>query len=117
MNFMLSKIRIIKLILLSIGCACLSVGAKGVCPELIHDKVQQIYIFDGSPDELAYLAPDDDDKAANTYTLSYIYEKGRIVTIRCTYESGYVFDVSMKNRINLCNFSRSKAGTPILVCN
>lgn len=117
MNFMDSKIHVIKFILLSVTMGCVSVsGAKGVCPDRVHEKVRQISIFDGNPDELAYLAPDDDEKASNTYSLGYIYEKGNIVTIRCTYGSGFVFNISMRNKINRCKYSLSKAGTPILVC-
>ena len=110
--------RRIKFFLLAatLGFACLSVGAKGVCPTRNHEKVQQIDIFDGNPEELAYLAPDDDEKAPNTYTLKHIYEKGRTVTIRCTYDSGFVFELALKKKVNRCNFSRSKTGTPALVC-
>lgn len=111
-------LRVIKffLVLVTLGCACLSVSAKGVCPVRNNEKVQQIDIFDGTSEELAYLAPDDNEKAPNTYTLTHIYEKGRTVTIHCTYDSGFVFDLSLKKKVNRCNFSRSKSGTLALVC-
>lgn len=89
---------------------------RGVCPEIKHDKVRQIYIFDGQPSELAYLAPDDSETAPDTYTLSKIYDEGRSVTIRCEYESATVRDIELKNRVRTCRSSESKTGEPRLTC-
>lgn len=100
----------------TLGCAGIKADAKGVCPARANEKVKQIDLFDGKPEEQAFLAPDDDEKAPNTYSLKGIYEQGRIVTIRCTYDSGFVFELPMKDKVDHCNFSRSKAGAPNLVC-
>lgn len=100
----------------TLGCAGIEADAKDVCPARANEKVKQIDIFDGKPEELAFLAPDDDEKAPNTYTLKNIYEQGRIVTIRCTYDSGFIFELPMKDKVDNCHFSRSKAGVPKLVC-
>ena len=89
---------------------------KGVCPTRGNEKIQQIDIFDGKPEELAYLAPDDDQTSPDTYTLNYIYEKGQIVTIRCKYDSGFVYDVELKNKVSQCKFSRNKSGNSSLIC-
>lgn len=85
-----------------------------VCPVHSHNKLKQIDIFDGDPKDLAFLAPDDD--ASNTYTLSGIYEQGRIVTVRCKYKNGEVVDVPLTGRIDKCIFSRSKQGASSLIC-
>jgi len=90
--------------------------SHGVCPELKRDKVRQIYIFDGKPSELAYLMPDDNEDAQNLYSLSYLYDHGRTVTIRCEYESGTVRDIEFKNRIRACHSSETKSGESRLTC-
>lgn len=117
---MLLKADFLKLFLLINVFSCAfnlaSANAKGVCPIRLNEKVQQIDIFDGKPVELAYLAPDDDQTAPNTYSLSYIYEQGRIVTIRCKYDSGSVYDIELKNKVNQCKFFRNKSGNPTLIC-
>jgi hypothetical protein len=93
-----------------------SANSEGVCPTRRNEKVQQIDIFDGKPVELAYLAPDDEQTSPNTYTLNHIYEEGRSVTIRCKYDSGFVYDVELKNKVNQCKFFRNKSGNPRLIC-
>ena len=90
--------------------------AKGVCPLRANEQVKKIDIFDGKPEELATLAPDDHEKAPNIWTVADIYEHGRIVTVRCTYDSGFVFDLALKDKVNRCRASRSKSGAPHLVC-
>lgn len=84
-----------------------------VCPVRHHDPIQQIYLFDGTPEELAYLAPDDD---ANLYSLKSIYDKGRFVTVRCKYEGGSIVDLELKNRTSQCTFRKDKAGYGNLRC-
>ena len=93
-----------------------SANSEGVCPARPDGKIQQIDIFDGKPEELAYLAPDDDKTASNIYTLSYIYDQGRIVTVRCKYHSGFAVDVELKDKVNQCKFSSYKSGNSALVC-
>ena len=88
--------------------------ADGVCPKRPHERLQQIYIFDGKPEELAYLAPD--DETTNTYTLAPIYKEGRTVTVRCEYDRGFIYDVELKNAVKKCKYSESKAGIPKLIC-
>ncbi len=116
--FMLSNNRFFTLFALMtvLACGLNTANAKGVCAKRGNEKVQQIDIFDGDPSELAFLAPDDDQTAPNTYTLNYIYDKGGIVTIRCKYDSGFVNVVQLKNKVRQCKFSKNKAGQPNLVC-
>jgi hypothetical protein len=88
---------------------------KSLCPRFTGHKVQHIDIFDGNPTEQAYLAPDDDKTAPNTYTVGSIYEQGRKVTVRCTYDGGLMRDVVL-NKAETCNFSEDKRSGPSLVC-
>jgi len=119
-DFMLLKADYLKLFLLINLFSCAintaSAASEGVCPKRQNDKVQQIDIFDGKPEELAYLAPDDDRTSPNIYTLSDIYKEGRIVTIRCKYDSGFVHDVELKNKVKQCRFYRNKSGNSKLIC-
>jgi len=89
-------------------------NADGVCPKRPNEKLQQIYIFDGKPEELASLAPDDETN--DIYTLGAIYKEGRTVTIRCQYDTGFKLDVELKNEVHTCKGSENKSGVPKLVC-
>lgn len=115
---MLSRCDFIKIFLCInlTGCAINTVSADSetVCPDRKNKKVEQIYIYDGKPEDMAYLAPD--DEKSNTYTVSDIYEQGRIVTIRCRYEGGFVYDVELKTKVNKCKYSENKLGNQSLIC-
>jgi hypothetical protein len=89
-------------------------NADGVCPKRQNEKLQQIYIFDGKPDELISLAPD--DETSEIYTLGAIYKEGRTVTIRCQYNTGFILDVELKNEVHKCKYSENKSGVPKLIC-
>ena len=90
-------------------------NADGVCPPKHRNaKLQQIYIFDGKPEELVSLAPDDETN--DIYTLGAIYKEGRTVTIRCQYDTGFIFDVELKKEVHTCKGSENKSGVPKLVC-
>jgi hypothetical protein len=89
-------------------------NSEGVCPKRQHERLQQIFIFDGKPEEMAYLAPDDD--TGGTYTLAAIYKEGRTVTVRCQYDKGAVYDVELKRAVNKCKYSESRSGVPKLIC-
>ena len=91
-------------------------NTQGVCPVLKHDKLRQISIFDGKPEEQAYLAPEDSETAPNTNSLGNIHDAGRSVSIRCEYHSGSVRDIELKNKIRKCLYSERKSGEPRLTC-
>jgi len=73
-----------------------------VCPLRMDDPVTSIDVFDGSPDEQAFLAPDREVNNVDTFSLGYVYQDGRTVTIRCKYGSGFVADVALRSRVNSC---------------
>ena len=101
-----------------IACVCSAAAAKAaaVCPARPQDAIQQIYLFDGAPEDLAYLAPDNDTNASNRYSVKAIYSTGRFVTVRCKYKSGSVVDVELKERIDQCTFRKDHAGYGNLRC-
>lgn len=99
---------------LLLGCvvataACAS--PTSVCPARRHAIVQQIDIFDGPPKDLAFIAPDDPDKAPDTYTLGDIYARGGKVVVRCHYGDGATRDVELKPGTRSCRYVEPHAGT------
>ena len=79
-----------------------------LCPVRAQDPIQQIYLFDGAPEELAFLAPDNDTTKRNIYSLKPIYEKGGFVTARCKYQGGFQFDIKLKDPVAKCTFRKGK---------
>lgn len=78
--------------------------APGVCPERAGVSPNQIDVFDGDPSEQVFLAPDNDRKGANTYTVKHIYAQGRTVTIRCHFGKDVV-DVKLSKPVAVCRYS------------
>jgi hypothetical protein len=118
---MLSKSDFSKPILLAGAFTCVALGwasakTQEVCPVRSGDSVQNIDVFDGKPEELAFLAPDDGGTTTNIFTLGDIYKEGRTVTIRCKYGTGFVADVELKNKVDHCTASRSKSGHVAVIC-
>jgi hypothetical protein len=107
-------------LLLTAACTCSTLACAKpapVCPAQSKAVVTQIDIFDGPPQDQAYLAPDDEQHAPNTYTLSGIYDEGRTVTVRCHYSGGQQRDVELKQRVKQCRFAEdSKKRSASLVC-
>lgn len=105
---------------LLITCSCSTWACAkpaSVCPKRSHAHVQQIDVFDGKPEDQAFLAPDDPDRAPDIYTLAEIYDQGRTVTVRCHYDNGPAQDVELKTRTQTCRFiPESKRRSMDLVC-
>ena len=91
-------------------------GTQVECPVIKHEEVYLVSIYDGKPSEEVSLASDDEERTPDLYTLGHIYDAGRTVTIRCTYKSGTVRDIELKQKVNACRASRSKAGKPSFDC-
>lgn len=88
-----------------------------VCPKHGQTSVRQIDIFDGKPEDQAYLAPDDSETAPNTYTVGGIYDQGRTVTVRCRYSDGQMQEVELKQRIQTCRYTElGKKSSAALLC-
>jgi hypothetical protein len=114
---MSSRINLVVFLLIGIlvsGNGYARSNAEGVCPQYPNAKLKQIYIFDGKPEKLAYLAPDNPE--IDAYILGDIYEKGRTVTIRCEYDTGFIIDVELKNKVDKCLPLEDQAGVTNLIC-
>ncbi|HOI53492.1 MAG TPA: hypothetical protein PLN02_14015 [Azonexus sp.] len=85
-------------------------GMQVTCPVINHEEVYLVSIYDGKPSEEVSLASDDDERTPDLYTLGHIYDAGRSVTIRCTYKSGAVHDIELKQKVQACRTSRGKTG-------
>jgi hypothetical protein len=102
--------------LLATACAGahLAPASNSVCPVRPEAPVTRIDIFDGDPAELAALAPDDEQSAPDTYTVSGIYAQGRHVTVRCHYGKASQ-DIALTAPVSRCQFSGADT-QPALVC-
>ena len=89
---------------------------KGGCPIRQGQHLIQIDIFDGNPADLAYLAPDDDERGINTYTLKKIYRSGGFATVRCKYSEGGVLDIKLVKAVWRCKFAHTTSRGQNLLC-
>ncbi len=88
--------------------------AQGVCPVRPQAVVTQIDLFDGDPADQALLAPDDDRRGSNTYSVKSVYDAGRSLTIRCHYGDAST-DVKLVKPVTTCTYSGGDAH-PALTC-
>ncbi|TWB22593.1 hypothetical protein FBZ89_103216 [Nitrospirillum amazonense] len=113
-----------RLSLLTLLVGLMSAGSAlattpSVCPVRGNDPVKYISVYNGKPEDLVNLAPDDEtDKnpKQDKFTLDYIYKGGRVATIRCKYESGAITDVELKDPVKQCTASRGKTGEVTIRC-
>jgi hypothetical protein len=86
------------------------------CPTLPDDKLQFVDVFDGAPEEQAYLVPDSGTQASGTWSLGYVYDAGRFVTVRCKYAHGRVIDLKIASRVARCSYTNDAAAGPKMTC-
>ena len=101
--------------ILASGNSFARVDTDDVCPKYSNAKIKSIGIFDGKPEELVALAPDDEPNEYFT-TLGYIYEEGHTITIRCNYDTGFIFDVELKEKVDYCMALENKEEGMNLIC-
>lgn len=94
------------ILILSFLCAgwTLPVLAAEVCPARPGQQLQFIDVFDGPPEEMAFLRPGLEQPRYGSWELGYIYDAGRSVTIRCKYADGQALDVKLSKRVGRCNY-------------
>lgn len=85
-------------------CWICSAFAAEPCPSDNGQSLRFVDVFDGRPEELAFLIPDKARKLSGSWQLGYVYNAGRFVTIRCKYADGQVSDVKLPNKINKCDY-------------
>jgi len=85
-------------------CCVNPVFAAGVCPSSNGQPLRFVDVFDGAPDELSTLVPDEAGKQSGYWHLGYVYEAGRFVTIGCKYADGQTKDVKLPNKVTICDY-------------
>jgi hypothetical protein len=91
--------------------------ATSVCPKVLHTQISQIDVFDGSPADMAYLAPSGVAAEPEVYLLASIYDQGGFVTVRCHYGAKLIRDVQLRKRLHTCRYLEGgKAASAQLLC-
>jgi hypothetical protein len=90
--------------LLSVGWLVDTADAAPVCPVRGGTSLRYVDVFDGPPEDLAILVPDENKKLFGSWQLAYIYKAGRFVTIRCKYADGQAADVKLPNKVEKCDY-------------
>ncbi len=86
------------------------------CPLLGGKEPRSLDLFDGRPEELAYLIPDHVTGTEATWDVGYVYDAGRTVTIRCKYDGRRVVDVAVPHRVGRCGYHVLRGGGLDMVC-
>jgi hypothetical protein len=86
------------------------------CPALADDRLQFVDVFDGTPEEQAYLVPDGSTDARGAWSVGYVYDAGRFVTVRCKYAHGRVIDLKIANRVARCSYTNDAAAGLKMAC-
>ncbi|MDR2214746.1 MAG: hypothetical protein LBE59_02770 [Nevskiaceae bacterium] len=87
------------------SCPITSALAAEVCPSKSGTFLRFLDVFDGSPEELATLIPEEVTEQTGYWKLGYVYDAGRFVTIRCEYADKQVLDVKLSKRIEQCDYT------------
>ena len=99
-----SKIVVLLLAALS-ACSIYPAGAEGVCPTRDGQPLRFVDVFDGAPQELATLMPDQAKDRSGFWELGYVYEAGRFVTLRCKYADGKALEVKLAHKVSRCDYT------------
>ena len=77
------------------------------CQDKPGTSLKYVEVYDGAPEELASLMPDEEGKNSGSFTLGDIYKQGRFVTIRCKYADRTTNDVKL-DKVESCKYSIGK---------
>ena len=103
-----------KLKMKSLVCACLTVSilqpafSAETCPRREASFPVSVTVFDGTPEELASLVPEESGKRSGYWILGSVYDQKRSVTVLCKYADGHVERVDLKQRVSKCNYQINK---------
>lgn len=97
------------------GCAAQSADTASVCPTR-SVPAKFVDVFDGAPSELATLIPDVDGENTGHWLLGYVYDAGRVVTVRCKYADRVAVDVPLRERVTRCDYKTSASKELVLTC-
>lgn len=91
-------------------------AALEVCPDRHEQPLRFVYVFDGTPEELATLVPDRAKERSGRWQLDYVYDAGRFVTIRCKYADGKTEDVKLEKKVKRCDYKIDSKKTLKVLC-
>jgi hypothetical protein len=115
----MSLIRCLLLAVLTTStAACVTPPAPGqaeVCPAR-SQPLRTVEIFDGKPEDLALLMPDEAGERAGHWTLGYIYVAGRTPTVRCNYGDGQRTEVLLSRRVARCDYRLGDGNALLVTC-
>jgi hypothetical protein len=86
------------------------------CPSLPGDRLKFVDVFDGTPEEQAFLMADSATDDRGVWSLGYVYDAGRFVTVRCKYEHGRVVDLRIPDRIAQCSYTTDATAGLRMTC-
>ena len=111
-----------KLTMKSFVCICLAVCmlqpafSAETCPRRDASFPLSVTVFDGTPEELASLVPEESGKRSGYWILGHIYDQKRSVTVLCKYADGHVETVNLTQRVSKCNYQINKKNQFIIQC-
>ncbi|OOG64542.1 hypothetical protein B0E46_06675 [Rhodanobacter sp. B04] len=105
-------------LLLACLCACSAppLRAADVCPAQGNSALRSVDVFDGSPEEMASLVPDEAHERSGYWQLGYVYDAGRFVSVRCKYADGSAVDEKLAHRVGRCDYKIDARKTLSLRC-
>jgi hypothetical protein len=82
-----------------------SANPSNPCPARRDTTLRFVDVFDGPPEELATLMPDKAEERSGYWSLKYVYDAGRTVTIRCKYANEETHDVKLSTVTTRCDYT------------
>lgn len=101
---LLSRNSTIALLVVLLGCTLGHVDAKEVCPIQGDQSLRYVDILDGPIQDMAILIPDEAQHTHGYWSLGYVYDAGRFVSVRCKYADGKVLEIKLLDRVERCNY-------------
>lgn len=89
------------------GCAAAKQTSTDVCPVQSNSYLQYVDVFDGPPEEMAILMPDQVHDTHGYWSLGYVYDAKRTVTVRCKYANSKTVDVTLEEKVQRCDYKIS----------
>jgi hypothetical protein len=104
------------MVVASAGCTSIPAVSAEVCPSRPDQPLRFVDVFDGAPEELATLIPDQALARSGYWKLGYVFDSGRFVTIRCKYQDGKASDVKLARKVARCDYRINARRTLALRC-
>jgi hypothetical protein len=116
---MLCNRKIGSLVLLAISASSAhSAAALEPCPARHGNPLVGLQVYDGTAAEMASLVPDNEEGSGPDWywTLGYVYDSGRFVTVSCGYADKTSTDVVIEKRVRTCTATQKHKGPLSLSC-